>query len=102
MTLSVAIRACRTASYNVQLRERPSVRLRLAKVRGRLDGANTPYDALPEGCQRRRFVLPWDITYPLIILPGFSLIEHYRSDGVTLMGFDSFLQITLVVETLSC
>ena len=25
----------------------------------------------------------------------------YRSDGVTLIGFDSFLQITLVVETLS-
>ena len=27
--------------------------------------------------------------------------ETYRSDGVTLIGFDSFLQITLVVETLS-
>ena len=28
-------------------------------------------------------------------------LKHYRSDGVTLIGFDSFLQITLVVEPLS-
>ena len=30
-----------------------------------------------------------------------NLNKSYRSDGVTLIGFDSFLQITLVVETLS-
>ena len=30
-----------------------------------------------------------------------QLSADYRSNGVTLMGFDSFLQITLVVETLS-
>ena len=31
----------------------------------------------------------------------FNIVTRYRSDGVTLIGFDSFLQITLVVKTLS-
>ena len=56
------------------------------------------YCAIPLNGTDRSSIPPFDASFTLNTLYSF---KKYRSDGVTLIGFDSVLQITLVVETLS-